>query len=607
MQDMEILNQEDCFLPLLELPDVVLANVLQRCPPGSIAGFPLPLALAQARVTGSVDPHWLRPLLRLAARSPAVLQRLSQYLRSVELVSGGIEGMDSLLPRLIHLERLMTVARTIPSSFLADLPTGLTRLAVFTGGLEDGRPGALPASLLRLTLLEILDLGHWGASWDAEGVTLPRLQRLRCLGKLPSGLDLLAPNLEVLEAANGPGLVALVPGSVTKLRLWGYVRGPVSPLAALTGLCELALPTDTDPAELPVLLEALRALTRLEIPDFVTVDAKLAEALEAANPSLGLRFSGVEVDSRSTPGLLQALFSRALEVDLLDADHRLPWAALTRLARLELRIATGHDASCIQPLSQLPELRDLAITLAGQAPPDLGALTQCTCLHLIDLPGSADLSCLKKLTRTETCSCFGLPVDCLAALPDSLTKLDLSRVQPASTSMPLGAALQHLTALEHLTVQWPEGEEDRVCDLSPLRRLTSLKLDSVPCPLIRLGPLPCLRSMDLWACRALGDIFLQQLGDLPSMRHLRMEGNTVGPEPLTDASLVPLLSLSLLEVLELPRDLGRITPGGIRRLLDDLPLLDRLTAHGIDQGPLQDPAWAELVQKAGDRLDAGRG
>ena len=68
MLDDQALSKGGYRFPLLELPDDVLANVLQRCPPGSIAGFPLPLALAQVRVTGSVDPNWVRPLLRVAAK-----------------------------------------------------------------------------------------------------------------------------------------------------------------------------------------------------------------------------------------------------------------------------------------------------------------------------------------------------------------------------------------------------------------------------------------------------------------------------------------------------------------------------------------------------------
>ena len=60
------------------------------------------------------------------------------------------------------------------------------------------------------------------------------------------------------------------------------------------------------------------------------------------------------------------------------------------------------------------------------------------------------------------------------------------------------------------------------------------------------------------------------------------------------------LRLSLLEVLELRGDLGRINPEVIRRLLDHLPLLDWLIVQGVDLD--EDLAWAELKRLVGDRL-----
>ena len=263
-----------------------------------------------------------------------------------------------------------------------------------------------------------------------------------------------------------------------------------------------------------------------------------------------------------------------------------------------LDVDGSEDASWVQPLSQLPSLRDLEVTLRGQVPEGFDALTKCTRLELSGIGRVAHRSCLRRLTRLRNCIIWDSPIECLAALPDCLTDLYVLNLHK-SPDLPLGEALQHLTALEDLIIRYipsePEGAgEDRVCDLSPLKRLTRLSLVSVPCPLVQVGSLPCLRSLHVFACPGLDHSFLRQLENAPSLRELRLN-SSVGPEPLTDASLVPLLSLSLLEVLEL-RDLGHVTSGGIRRLRDHLPLLDRVIVLGIDERLLQDPAWAELVQ-----------
>ena len=579
--------------PLLELPDGVLANVLQRCPPGSIAGFPLPLVLAQVRVTGWVDPHWARPLLHAASKCPAVLDHLSRHLRSVELSQGRTEALKAELSLLPRLEKLSLHAKAQPS-LLAALPTSLTKLSLELLDLEEWSPETLSGSLMHLMRLEDLCLGSPSLKEGcAVGATLPRLRRLECWLWFPQDLAILAPRLETLASWIGADSLVRLPTTLTQLkfsRLQDF-EGSLSPLTRLTGLQDLTLPGDLDFAEqLPGLLESLTALTRLDIGDDVTGGnlLPLLAALDRSSESLGITLHYLRIDA-GTVGL-EPLFKRLLVAWLLlvEDPSSLPWAALTRLTRLGLHVDGRKDASWIQPLSRLPGLKELELRIGKQMLSGLGALTQCTTLRLWGIQSIAHLSCLQQLTRLQECDLADSPVECLAALPDSMRRLHVSGMTE-SADLPLGEALQHLTALEHLAIEWSEGTKDRVCDLSPLRRLTSLLIEDAPCALVRLGSLPCIRVLALHRRAGLDGRMLEQVGSLPSLRELRLDC-IVGPEPLTDACLAPLVRLSLLEVLELPRDLGRITANGIRLLLDHLPLLDEpiateLLLHALSLRP----------------------
>ena len=596
-------TSNDLF-PLLELPDDVLDNVLQRCPPGSIAGFPLPLALAQVRLTGSVDPYWLRPLLHLASKYPAVLDRLTPHLRSIELLEAqSTSSMIAIAPFLTRLERL-SIDQKVSTATLAALPTCLTKLSVRGVILKGGSLEDLSSSLLRLTALEELDLGDFPemADWTVGG-SLPRLRRLKySWGMLPRDLGTFAPNLEALEAELATVDLERLPITLTELRFAGSWSSNDSllPLTRLTGLKDLGLtPYMNIPEELPELLGSLTALTRLEIQDQWT-DRRMHQLLEKGHEGLCIFLDWFSLHASSSA--VERLFGHLVEVKFLLVDNpaSLPWAALTRLTRLGLNVDGRKDASWIQPLSQLPSLRDLEVMLRGQVPEGFGSLTQCTKLLLWNIRSTANLCCLQHLTRLREGSLEKSPVECLAALPDCLTKLRVYCMKK-SPDLPLGQALQHLTALKDLEITWPEGK-GRAFDLSSLKRLTSLALTNVSCPLIRLGCLPCLRSLDLSSCHGIDGALLRQLGrKAPSLRELLLGVFWTGDLP-TDANLAPLTRLSLLEELVLPRDLGRVTPGGIRRLLDHLPLLDTLKAKSGKGDLLQDPAWAELKQQAGDRL-----
>ena len=599
----------DCF-PLLELPDDVLANVLQRCPPGSIAGFPLPLALAQVRLTGSVDPHWVRPLLYLASKCPAVLDRLTPHLRSVEILRfQSPNPLLSIAPFLPRLERL-SINQRVSAVIVAALPTCLTKLSVKGVDLEGTSLEHLSASLLRLTALEELDLNEFPlkmAGWTVGG-SLPRLRRLRILGRPPSDLGTFAPNLEALDAGVKADDLGQLPITLTELGFVGFWNPEDSllPLTRLTGLRELELPIyfDFAQAELSELFGSLEALSRVTMERGSTEDlTELVAALRSSPEGLGLRLPTINLESWIDSGSpdVEYLFRRLLDMDEYQAicDH-LPWAALTRLTWLQLALDGSKDVGWIQPLSQLPSLRDLEARLRGRVPAGFGALTQCTKLELEEIESTANLSCLQRMTRLRECQLSDSPIECLAALPDFLTHLHAWSLEK-SPDLPLGAALRHLTALENLNIWWPEGE-GRVCDLSPLKRLTRLTLIGVPCPLVRLGSLPCLGSLILDRCPEMEGALLQQLGErAPSLRELRLQDPT-RPFLITDADMDALtLRLSLLEVLEL-RAGPDISPKIIGRILDHLPLLNRLIARGIHPDLLQDPAWAELKQQAGDRL-----
>ena len=522
MLDDQALSEDDDRFPVLELPDVVLANVLRWCPPGSIAGFALPLALAQIRLTGSVDPHWLRPLLRVASKCPAVLDHLSRHLRSIEFLDWYNERYPAIMPQLTRLESL-EYSGIVSLSHLSALPISLTKLSVKRVDLEGGSLEDFSALLLRLTALEDLDVGRVGFNqdWTLDGMLL-QLRRLKLFG-LPTDLGTFAPNLETVEGRLYAQYLERLPITLTEMRFVGtlILEGSLLPVARLTGLKDLGLPSGAlNVSELPEVLRGLKDLRRLKIGDDLTSDnlPELLDALDNGPKDLDICLHDVILDDSSSA--VERLFGQVVEVNYLQADNpaSLPWAALTRLTRLVLDVDGSKDAGWVQPLSQLPNLKDLEVWLRDQPPEGFRALTQCTQLLLWNIKSTTNLSCLQHLTRLGECDMENVPVECLGALPDCLTKLHAESTYK-SPDLPLGAALQHLTALEDLTIQWSPGE-DRVCDLSALSRLTRLALESVPMPLVRLGVLPCLREVWLTEPGALDSGMTEQLGRLPSLRRL---------------------------------------------------------------------------------------
>ena len=599
-------NTGDRF-PLLDLPASALTNVLQRCPSGSIAGFSLPLALAQIRLTGSVDPHWLRPLLHVAAKSPAVIRRISPHLRSLELMCGTTKDLEVVLPQLTRLESL-SANSDIPEATMAVLPTTLTRLERILLFLASTSADAHAASLLRLTALEDLRLRIFPKQTEwAVGGSLPRLRRLQCSGRLPSDFPTFAPNLEALEAWCDPKDLDRLPRTLTRLvpimdHFWLVASSDLhgGPLA---GLRELSLPDGFKLSQLPKLLGGLRHLTLLEMrgPQDKTYKVpELLEGLESGPKDLGVRLGPLSLGmpvravKRFIPHLVDP---RSLPRDRPDF---VPWTAISRITPLSLEVDGIRDPGWIPSLTP----GDLDISLIDQVPAWFGDVARCTRLTLSDVESTANLACLQHLTRLKEVKCDMSPIECIRALPGhQLTRLQVSSSE-SSPDLPLDRALQHLSNLEHLEIDWPE-DEDRVCDLSPLKRLTSLVLQLAPCPLVRLGTLPCLRSLRLEICSDMGDAFLQQLVGTPSLRSLSLDlCMHVNGALLTDDGLVSSLApLSLLEGLVLPRMLFHVTPEGVRRLLDQLPLLDTVEALGITRRSLKlMPEWAELVQSSGGRF-----
>ena len=608
--------------PLLDLPDDILADILQRCPPRFIAGFPLPLAMAQVRATGSVDPNWFHPLFQLAARRPAVLKWLSRRLRSL-CVPGPFESMmndplpcdlgpyscrmtSAMEPLLSHLTRLesLDVGGRPPISLVAFLPISLTKLSVSVadGFYSTGNsPQILSASLLRLTALEELDLDCLPIEQiQATGGSLPRLRRLKCMGQIPHDLGRFAPVLEELAARPKPEDLPRLPTSLTKLSMCNEEQVPLLPLTRLTALQDLDLYTGFRIAELPDLLEALTALTRLDMTFDGSSDGELgqpggislvllSEALERApeglNVCIGRKFLGDGTPFSSLHKLSEDLVE-AKTMRLRDFSS-CPWSSFTRLTRLELDAKCCEDLSWIQPLSQLPHLTDLDLRLPCGVPSGLCALTQCTRLglcgddHDFDVPSTEHLSCLQLLTRLQECElmCFRPLTDCVAALPDCLTKLEISI---SSRENGLCGALRHLTALEDLEI-WSERNMSGI-ELPPLQRLTFLGLGGAG--FFRLDPesMLCLRGLRIIMSRAdcywLNNRFIRHLADLPSLRELRVHNDKYGSfceSGLVGASLVPLTRLSLLEKLVLPMNAG-IERDGFERL-PHIFWVDRRNVH----------------------------
>ena len=446
-------------LPLLALPDDVLANVLQRCPPGSIAGFPLPLALAQVRLTGSVDPNWMRPLLHLASKCPAVLRWLSPHLRSIKIGRGGVEVLEATVPQLTRLECLECRSRLSPNQL---------------------------ATLLRLTGLEELDLGSTVVNMRGISGTLPRLRRLRGRALLETDLVHFAPSLQSLAGASIRD-VSTMPTSLTRLEVSCFFDS-LCPLAHLTGLRELVLHS-VYPENLLADLTDLTALTRLEVhvhtrysKDGGTPKAwereqhllGVANALKAAPPGLDICLPPDDLSFIETEDGFQAITLLAphlvdiggINVTLDDESDPVPWATLTRLTRLGISLYFWDESHWIQPLSQLPSLRDLEVRLEGSAPDGFGALTQCTRLEVQRVNSATDIAWMRQLTRLQCCRMPGPSFNCLAALPDCITQLELCS---GTADQPFSQVTRHLSALEVLAIRWPR-DLGQVCDFSELRR-----------------------------------------------------------------------------------------------------------------------------------------
>lgn len=257
---------EDTRFPLTDLPDTVLLDILRRCPPGSISGFDLPLALAQVRLLGTLDPHWAAPLLRLATSHAFVRDRLAAWLASLNLTWPWSEPLLSRalesLPRLRSLQAgssFATDARLTHAS-LSLLPSTLTRLALDTVPLAASR--VLSFVSTRLAALQSLSLMavdaqdfHLRGQWDAPLAELRYLGCLRAPDRSLPGLSALvevAPRLEalklVLEHRLMQGIQALAPLGTT-----------------LTGLTLAAVSIRDPPLELGVLAETLPLLERLAI------------------------------------------------------------------------------------------------------------------------------------------------------------------------------------------------------------------------------------------------------------------------------------------------------------------------------------------------------
>ena len=397
----------------------------------------------------------------------------------------------------------------------------------------DLEPGALRTffrSLLRLTRLEELHLGAfpWFGDW-ALGGSLPRLRRLECSGRLPRHLAVVAPNLEVLIGDCRLRGLDQLPSGLSELRFadfWSGIDMPLLRLTRLTGLRDLGLPRDIDFTELPELLAALTILTRLEIRAQVEDGdlPQLMEALRRAPVGLGLFVHSIYLGS-SSPAVEQ-LFGHLVEgtsIVLRDPTSA-PWAALTRATRLMKGLEANKDsASYIQTLPQLPSLRDLSLRLQNRVPTGIGSLIQCTNLNMMDAKRTASLSCIQQLVRLKQCTCTRPQ---MSFLPSSITRLSVFGPKPAF--LPFGTTARHLTALESLELGWPTGD-NRVCDLSPLSRLTTLTLIRPHCHQVHLGMLPCLRGVHLSEPEGLDAGMLEQLDRLPSLRRLvtKLHGENV--------------------------------------------------------------------------------
>ena len=551
-----------------------------------MAGFPLALVLAQVRVTGSVDPHWVRPLVHLAARCPVVLGRLARDLRSIPEFLGYSDWPENLIRVVPQLGRLRSCPDLPSDACLSALPNSLTELSL----KEWFHDAALLASLQRFTNLEDLDLNTSSDVDWSLGIDLPNLLQLRC-SRPPLDLGQAVPNLMVLqselEVRDMPNVRLL--SSLTQLVCFSY-PGPLSLLSGLVGIRRLALSEDVDWSELPDLLAALTRLTWLQLH----AEGKdkhldyLAKALARGAKDLELHLYGMNWSSATQ---LERFFGHLVDTGMvMPSNVSFPLAALTRLTSLELEVERRNDSSWVKALSQLPALRELRLKLHGHIPAGLGALTQCRELHLRDVRIEANLIELKRLRQLHSFSCWGSPVDCLAFLPDNLESLSVDDACFASYRCPpIGPAVQCLTSLEYLSLAIPWGSLQvpvrTVLELSPLRRLTRLDLEHTRPSLVRLGPLPCLRKiwMKLPEHAGLNEDFMRQLGRLDSLEDVSLALGISAD--MNDAMLAPLGHLSMLRMLSIACA-SSLSPEGIQSLLD-LPLLEKLNFI-MDRAPSEE-------------------
>lgn len=539
-----------------------------------MGGFLLPLALAQVRLRGLVDSRWCRHLLQLASRSPAVLQRLSPNLRSIDLTPGDTVALEAVTPYLARLQSL-SVMDKIPHELMSVLPTGLTRLSVDYVDLTGTSPWAFAESLLRLTALEELEMRSSALTSADMSSRLPRLRRIACTGvDTADGLCALAPCLESLELSDqAEDLTLVLPEALTalKLRTAYFKLSPLRSFGSLTGLRDLDLTAvELDMSELPALLATLTALTRLgindeEVPITAAKVPILVDALEAAPEGMGLQLSWLETEG-GLPAL-ESLFRRMIQFEFIitsDPDA-IPWAALSRLTRLVLDVGDSGivSTSWAKALSQLPSLVDLELGLRGGVPPEIDRVAPfCTKLCVGGIPATANVEGLGMLTRLEVCLCSDVSVQLLANLPVTLRRLNCRPI--ACPTLPLRRALERLSGLTDLRISLVDCTAEPL-DLTLLRQLAILELYGGHCPQIQLGPLPCIECLRLDLCTGLDNGFLRQLGGLSRLQRLYL-GCSTGPEPLTDDILAPLFFLPLLEKLELPDELGHAQRlGSVRR------------------------------------------
>ena len=564
---------------------------MKDCPPGSIPGFDLPLALTQAAASGRVDAHWAKPMLVAAARSPAVLQRLSDSLVSLDLAGVILPEADRVLPRLTRLTSLTyrepgdLDGRLLDAESnridLGRLPVSLARLDIEQSVLHWDAPG-----LARLTALTEFRCSNILVSQLPAGCTLPALRAVQGIyGNELGALRAIAPNLADLWVsglgAAHLGDLASLGRSLTSLRLtrqhmWDKsamdsADGLAGTIAgSLGGLRRLVIDPQLVSPSLGRMLAALPQLTWLEVADGQLDRSQLellASALEGApcRPDVSLRAAApAALASRLSDWVVD------LDLDLAEDQAELePLGRLTRLTRLSLGGANSvaEAAAVSGPLAGLEHLELRRCGDGDGALDALGSLSSLTRLELNDvnldrLSGDG----LRALSGLHHLSAFvwgigtrGQP-EHLLSLPTTLTLLHVNGdleawMGPGRTQgPPLSAtdAIRHLGGLRDLrlactTTRLPAA----TIDSHP--QLTSLVIANAEAP--RLANLPVLRTLQMRNCRGLGSEGIwADIGGLSSLRSLR-----VLADPYEKAEAGPFLrhlgKLRLLEMISL-MDLG---------------------------------------------------